>query len=464
MKQQFRRGVASFYIVAFTTLILTVVATGFATVILSEMTRTTNDDLSQSAYDSALAGVEDAKLAYANYRRCKEAGEVAQRPNGDGSLTCAEIMYYMENPNCYMVGHMLGRIPELEEGEVMVGDTLETGSGNEVKSKMNQAYTCVEIRSEMDDYRAGLSSTSSNRMIQLNFDHVLKKDGTPLSANDIAQVRLSWYLIRDDKEPYFGNYVDADGRVAFQPAKSTQVVAPPTIELQLIQTAETFRLTDFDIAIDSNTRNIDRNYFKSNLTGGGSSGAAETLERSCDGICTDRATLYLVPINNDGAAKQEKNSYTGVWSGTENLVSAAQVAKTNDRFISNKPYGVYCSEKSTNEFMCSATIELPKPVGGVRNNETFMFAVELPYKEPDTEFSMEFLYWNGSEMEPAKLRDAQVVIDSTGRANDLVRRVETRLETSDTSFAYPMFALQLLDPNNTLKKDMTVTSEHNFYQ
>ena len=54
-KPKFKKGAASFYIVAFSTLILLIVATSFAAVIISEITRTSNDDLSQSAYDSSMA-------------------------------------------------------------------------------------------------------------------------------------------------------------------------------------------------------------------------------------------------------------------------------------------------------------------------------------------------------------------------------------------------------------------------
>ena len=68
-----KRGAASFYIVAFSTLILVVLAMSFAAIIISEVSRTSNDDLAQSAYDSALAGVEDAKLAYYNYQSCLES-------------------------------------------------------------------------------------------------------------------------------------------------------------------------------------------------------------------------------------------------------------------------------------------------------------------------------------------------------------------------------------------------------
>ena len=69
-----KKGAASFYIVAFSTLILVIIAVSFTTVILSELARSVNDDLSQSAYDAALAGIEDAKVAFANYQECKSGG------------------------------------------------------------------------------------------------------------------------------------------------------------------------------------------------------------------------------------------------------------------------------------------------------------------------------------------------------------------------------------------------------
>ena len=56
-----RKGAASLYVVIFATILFGVITLSFIRIILSESSQTSNDDLSQSAYDSALAGVEDAK-------------------------------------------------------------------------------------------------------------------------------------------------------------------------------------------------------------------------------------------------------------------------------------------------------------------------------------------------------------------------------------------------------------------
>ena len=60
--QKTKRGGASMFVVMFTMIILSIITLGFTRLIISEATKTTNTDLSQSAYDSALAGVEDANI------------------------------------------------------------------------------------------------------------------------------------------------------------------------------------------------------------------------------------------------------------------------------------------------------------------------------------------------------------------------------------------------------------------
>ncbi|MBO7657339.1 hypothetical protein J6S55_01710 [Candidatus Saccharibacteria bacterium] len=456
-----KRGAASFYIVAFSTLILTVIATSFAMVIVSEITRSMNDDLSQSAYDSALAGVEDAKVAYSNYRRCKEAGAVAAatKPSGAGSVTCGDILYWVEKEpdSCYTVARILGRIGKDEEKEVGLGGTEVSGTGG-VKTT-NQAYTCVKMKMTLNDYRATLSDNNAVRTVKAGVSGDL--------INDISKIRISWYSNRSNFSPKWNN------QNKFPTIQS--LAAPPTLEFKLVQTAEEFRLADFD------------------LTG--------------DGV-TDRATLYLVPQNSTGT----------------NFISKNDVVKTNNRAQTNKPFKVNCKDGQTSEFYCSVDIELPSPAAskplktdveggdidwsevgdgdsvifggnqflpigeliGIdepalpanRNSDTFMFTVSLPYRQPETDFAIE-VFCNTSSTKCAEvlggagestdkavtMSDVQISIDSTGRANDLYRRVETRLETSDATYAssFPYYALQILDKNKETKKNMTVNYECNFY-
>ena len=72
----------------------------------------------------------------------------------------------------------------------------------------------------------------------------------------------------------------------------------------------------------------------------------------------------------------------------------------------------------------------------------------------------------GERTNRAKLDGVQVKVDSTGRANNLFRRVEAVLEGIDES-SYPLFGLELLDDgnnssNNLLEKPERVECEYTF--
>ncbi len=432
-----KSGAAAFYIVAFSTLILTVVAVGFAAVIISEIARSSNDDLAQSAFDSALAGVEDAKLAFYNYQSCIEKGATAVAPVAGTQLNCNEIVYYVENPDCDMVSHILGRVEKDESGEVIV----EESSIESNKNNMEQAYTCVKINTSLTDYRGSLNSGNSSRVVKVKLDGV--------AADSIAKARISWYSNDGLSELRYNNFYSANESnkgVVFR--SSTNIAVPPTLSIQLIQTNTTFNMSDFDSV---------------------SSGR------------TNRGTLTLVPADNATYAAGSRNdNYVGAYDVTanDNLISASQIVASNDKTVKNLPYAVYCDPYGGGEFVCSALLTLPKPIGGVRNDDTFMFVVSIPYGQPDTDFSLEFFCADDVETcgelaegtgetaetvnhAQAKLKGVQIGIDSTGRANDLYRRVETRMDTADSGFPYPLYALQLLGTGNEslISKNLVTTKE-----
>ncbi|MBO4813130.1 hypothetical protein J5491_03205 [Candidatus Saccharibacteria bacterium] len=453
-----KKGAASFYVVAFSTLILVIVAASFATIIISEITRTSNDDLAQSAYDSALAGVEDAKLAYAAYEGCLQA-EDEIRPNEE--MSCPQVINLVKTGNaqlnnpdsnnddtnnansdnkgdkCDMVSSILGRTVNEEDGSVTIS---ESSNGKGEDNGMLQAYTCVIIKTDLSDYRSSVSSSNPVKLVPVKLS-----DDSSVKAKDIKSVVISWSSDKEVGIPKFNNFRDKD--VVF-PSATLMTSAPPTIGVSLIQTGgESFSMDSFTVT---------------------------------QGDQTNRGTVYLVPTNIE---KSKRTGSSDTYYDTEsNVVPKEGFLYSNDKTATNqnKPYLVYCDSKAANGFMCSATLQLPDPIGGDRNKDTFYFTVSLPYGRPATSFSMTFCtgdndctVHSGTTEDPDKddegeivvLNGSQVAVDSTGKANDLFRRVEVRLEPRNTSFPYPLYGIQLLDTNkkeSNIKKDLYTICEWNF--
>lgn len=427
MKRRTKEGAASFYVVAFSTLVLMIIATSFAAIIISEVTRTMNDDLSQSAYDSAMAGIEDAKLAFHNYQNC-----LSQQNDGNGGVTerCAEIMRLMngddfDSEECDMVAKMIER--RGEDGVI-----IEESNTNNVGNNMQQAYTCVTMTNKVSNYWSTLSSSNLVRVFKAKFD-----DG--VASSQVDRVKLSWFSEQDAiNGKKYNNF--ENNKVVFKKTMgidSKPASAPPTVSLAMIQTADTYTMSDFDVTKDGRT---------------------------------NRAMVYLVPTEN-GSSGAEGNHNVAA----NNIITAAQFAKSNDKMLENVPFTVACNGT---EFACSATIELPKPIGGERNDDTFLFAIGLPYGEPNTEISLEF-FGDGvqascvdedncddasSSDEPLKLKDVQIAVDSTGKANDLYRRVSVRLDNKQDFSLSIMGPLELLNDGSgeSLTKDYGIKCEYNF--
>ena len=398
--RRFKKGAASFYIVAFSTLILMIVAISFAAVIISEVERTSNDDLSQSAYDSALAGIEDAKLAYYNYQNCIENG-------GGGS--CNNVIEIMEKGEyCEMVWEMLGR---------GTGDVVESNTGN----NMEQYTTCVTMKDELPNYMGTLSASSVMDVIMPKFE-----DDT--YAQSIDKIKLKWYT-QDDKTKSGVHFASNSKKFEAAPVS---MIAPPVISFAVLQTGPDFTMESFNEVGSNNT---------------------------------NRGMVYLIPSA----------------SGGDNEVGSGELIKSNSKQRENTPHTVKCN--SNDEYICETTINLPKPIGGNRNPDTFQVIVSMPYGQPSTKFMLEFYCENGSvcatkeisddagnvtrESTTATLKGVQLEVDSTGRANDLFRRVVARLKNRNSDLALTVMGpLELLgnsgDESPNLKKDLTVTCEANF--
>lgn len=402
-----KKGAASFYVVAFATLVLLIAAMSFASVIISELTRTSNDDLAQSAYDSAMAGVEDAKLAYYNYLKCDNT-EASGCSDFKAALDKVNSSGTVEEEQCDMVGTFLGRISDDDTNGVEVKE--------EEANNMQQWYTCATIKTVVDDYQSELS-TSPYEIIKPKF-----ADGK--SANDVASMTIEWYE-RADLEGKTTKYV-ADDR--FDVTQYT----PPIISVAIVQGENGDSLNDYWISSNNGT---------------------------------NRGMVYLVPTGEDEFKRYSVDAESASFkkagcnfSGPCNINDDSFI-KSNNQEVENKAFLVACDfGDKTSTYLCSAKLDLPKPIGdnANRGNNAFFVVVANPYGTPRTKFSVSFQGESTTgTIETLKLKDTQIEIDSTGKANDLYKRVKARI-TPDKSGSGIMGPLMLEDG---FTKELTVTSE-----
>lgn len=361
---KFKQGAASFYIVAIATLILVIMATSFAAIIMSEIARTSNDDLAQSAYDSALAGIEDAKLAYYEYSKCVAGAE-------DASPNCESIKTAFNSKECNSVAQILYNT----DGEIKLQESTEGDSS------MDQAYTCVKFYSRTD-YTNEFHSSSSGTSSSAKITHVIPiSTAGDYSVNDVASIRVSWG--------------DAE--------KSSEL--PPILEFGIVQAGSSFSLDSFTM----------------------------TKEVSGDKF-TNRGTLFLEPTTD-----------TGNYSVTKSI-PASGLLKSNDKTAYNSPYPVTCDTAAASEgadggYLCSVDIELPPPVSGTRAEGNFVVILSNYDGVP---YNLALCRSGGCEktatvdgvtatVDNTVHMDMQLAIDSTGRANDLYRRVYTILQPAEQS-------------------------------
>lgn len=386
-----RTGAASIYVVIFTTILLGIITVSFLRLMISGSKRTSNNDLSQSAYDSALAGIEDAKIAFLQYRDCLGKGKTPKE-NGDA---CEKLLFNINEgirkSDCDTISRALGR-PKKEDKSTFISE-LNTSDSKDKSKQMAQAYTCVKVIRDLDDYRATLSSTHRTYVIPLRTENTA----------GVEYLKLGWYS--DANKNTNDNSLNYLNYPKFKPRNDNKPFSPPPIIFHLIQTNEFFKLDEFE---------------KSNKTG------------------TNRGTVILYPGDNDG----------------QNEISAEVIRNSNSKAAERQPIKIKCRQDG--EFICSAKIMLPKPQrGGIRSEDTAFVRVTLPYGSPETDFSISAYDRNNNII---KFRDVQVMIDSTGRANSLYRRLETRVEFTDPNFPHPEFTVNLNSTDDdSLKKNFWVT-------
>ncbi len=418
-----KKGMASLYLVAFTTLLLGIVTMSFARVMISEKREASNSDLSQSAFDSALAGIEDAKTAIIMYEIC--LNKTDDDSVGSNNVKCGDVKTWMTNSfktgYCDAVKKILNNDP---------GATGEV----EISEKLNQAYTCVPIANDAPTYRSVLNEDTRSRVIPAKIEKAA--DGSS-QYDKVVGIELQWFTPESNADAQESvRYMIADATAANPiPLLSKEAAmdnidgkAAPILTFELFQTDSSFTMAELDLNNENNTG-------------------------------TDHAMIMLYP--NDTEANGEK----GTFVSAQNLLDASN--KSNQAALNaSLNYGdsvvpkiVSCGYRNSGEARCRATIQFPATYnGGARAEQTFLFRVSLPYGSPQTDFSIKpCLEIIGEECTKyANFTGAQYIVDSTGRASTLYRRIIARIETAP-KFIFPEYAIQVSGNNSTIEKNFWVT-------
>ena len=384
IKKYTESGAVSLFVVIFATLLITIVTVSFVQLMIKDQQQATTSDLSQSAYDSAQAGVEDAKRLLVLDQACKNNTAAS-------TVDCAKITSALtpapgkSDTDCDTLVKA-GLVSETN-GETIVQQN------DSIDSQLDQAYTCVKIGVDTDDYK-GQVAVNQSVLVPIT------------GVGTFDSVELSWFSRQDvsaiTNDPAVG-FPTSDASTPLPPAGNNwKFNYPPLMRTQLLQTGASFKLSDFD---------------------------------NNDSGKSDANTLFLYPSEIGAVAKDF------ALDARQTQTLGPQQVKCNSSF-------------ATSEYVCSVQIKLPSPIdGNIANRGAYLRLTSL-YNGAHFNVRLK----SGSDY--VKFNGVQPEVDSTGRANDMFRRVKARVELKG-DFTYPEAAI---DMDGNLCKNFTITDAEDGYR
>lgn len=375
-------GAVSLFVVVFAMLIITVITLSFLRLMVVDQNQSTNANLAEGARNSALAGVEDAKRALLGFKDCIGGSEL--------SPACEELASELTNDVCnYAVAGLVS------QGSVQGGTDAAPGEilvqQSEEDKDLDQAYTCVKIKLNTDDY-LGSVAAHETKMIPL------------VGTNNFNKIKVEWFSIDDMQSEQGESQVDVPNSVnrRLPSGDSTSdwpANRPSVLRTQLMQFGDSFSLSDFDSGADS----------ESNAN-----------------------TLFLYPSARGASVTSFSEDERGMRARS-----------------GNTPMGTSCeTTMPAGGYACEMDITLPSPVGG--GDRTAYLRLTPFYNS--THFRITLL--NNDNV--IQFNAVQPEVDSTGRANNVFKRVASRVDLYGDGSGYPNAAVDL---RGNFCKDFSVTDE-----
>lgn len=376
-------GAVSLFLVVFATLLITVVTISFMRQMIQDQFQATNLDLSQSAYDSAQAGVQDAQRALLRYMATCTSDATA----------CEALNAEIKSGDWAQCNGALDAVVDTTGPEIKV---QQSSSGPDLE----QAYTCVTIDLDTDDV-VGQVAANEVKVIPLT------------GSEGFDTIRIDWYTLEDLGS---GTTVAVTAPLATPPLMRNTVSTtlwranrPSLLEAQLIQYGQNgFTLNDFNANASSESNSN---------------------------------TLFLYPSCAPSGNPSPNNCVS-----EPNTGPFALDARTDK---DGQPVNVNCvSQLTSGGYACSQKLTLPNPIGG--GSRVAYLRIKPLYNATHFRVMLE-----NASTGPVTFSGVQPAVDSTGRANDIFRRVESRIDLEGGAFAFPAGAV---DVTGSFCKNFAVTN------
>lgn len=413
MSARRQSGAVSLFVVIFSMLLITVITVSFMRLMMTEQRQSADNELAQSAYDSAQAGVEDAKRALLRFQNIcntttdpNECARLSDQLSQCDPAVPASCVILNDSSTCNQA-LKIGNIAVTKEGS-----GVDTGKGevmvqqNEgVDAALDQAYTCVKIQMQTKDYILNVAEGQS-QLVPL------------VSRQSFDTVTIGWFSAKDLSDPSAA--VTPKSSVALTEKDTWGVNTPPVLRAQLMQFSNRFTMSDFDFVPSV-------------------SGATQSNTNS----------VFLFPTSTAGTS-------SGTFTGLDNR------KRDENTDPSRKPLtGVRCEANfNASDYACLMSLRLPVPINGSAANRTAFLLVTPYYNATSVQIRLSNGVPLANESNLVRFQDVQPVIDSTGRANDIFRRVEARVDLANMNVIFPDATI---DITGNLCKNFSVSPQASTY-
>lgn len=173
------RGAAAIFVVAFFTLLITVITLSFANLVLQDQEQALNNDLGSSAYDAAATSApEDAIRVLKWYgKNCIGAARQATI-----DADCAKIE---QGNRCN-----IQNLSDANRENILPGVEFVNGEVILASDPYDEAYSCLTLATVTDDVKLRLTEAKSDNLIPLK----------TLANQPFDTIDLSWFLVGPGKD------------------------------------------------------------------------------------------------------------------------------------------------------------------------------------------------------------------------------------------------------------------------